>query len=117
MTSHDIEVEGLEILLESRMRTIKFRVLANLNERGKRCFLVKKIRNAVLQWKRWFLSIKTLILPRKRSFLVTKKWKCRFTVEKMVFISKNINFTSKTNFFTEKILEMPFYSGRDGFYQ
>ena len=33
MTSHDIEVEGLEILLESRMRTIKFRVLANLNER------------------------------------------------------------------------------------
>ena len=32
-------------------------------------------------------------------------------------ISKNINFTSKTNFSTEKILEMPFYSGKDGFYQ
>ena len=35
----------------------------------------------------------------------------------MVFISKNINFTSKTNFSTEKILEMQFYSGKDGFYQ
>ena len=35
----------------------------------------------------------------------------------MVFISKNINFTSKTIFSTEKILEMQLYSGKDGFYQ
>ena len=32
-------------------------------------FYRKNIRNAVLQWKRWYLSGKTKILSRKRGFL------------------------------------------------
>ena len=32
------------------------------------------------------------------------------------FISKNINFTSKTRFSIGKTLEMPFFSGKYGFY-
>ena len=35
----------------------------------------------------------------------------------MVFIMKNRNFTSKTMFSSFNKLEMPFYSGKDGFYQ
>ena len=77
----------------------------------------KNIRNAFLQWKRWCLSGKIEILPRKGTLLKKKYYKCRFTVENMVFISKNISFTSKTNFSTEEILEMQFYSLKDGFYQ
>ena len=34
----------------------------------------------------------------------------------MVFIRKNRNFTSKTRFSIAKTLEMPFYSGKYGFY-
>ena len=80
----------------------------------------KNIRNAVLQWKRWFLSGKTEILTRKRGFLVENSslhLKQYFIVQNSVFIRRNENFTSKTMFSREKILEMPFYSGKDGFYQ
>ena len=35
----------------------------------------------------------------------------------MVFIRKNRNFTSKTRFSRGKTLELPFYSGKAGFYQ
>ena len=40
------------------------------------------------QWKRWFLSV-----------------------------NKNINFTSKTKFSREMTLQIPFYTGKVGFYQ
>ena len=63
-------------------------------------FYRKNIINAILHCKRWLLSGKTEILPRKRCFLVTKILKCRFTVENMVFIMKTINFSSKRNFST-----------------
>ena len=88
--------------------------------------------NAVLQWRRWFLSGKTEILTRfscrklqftsiivlysgklsfyqkKRKFYVEndvfqrKFQECRFTVEKMVFIRKNRNSNTKTRFSCRK---------------
>ena len=67
-----------------------------------------------------FLSGKTEILTRKRGFLVENSslhLKQYFKVANSVFIRRNENFTSKTMFSREKILEMPFYSGKDGFYQ
>ena len=85
----------------------------------KRYFLEKNIRNAVLHWQRWFLSPKTEILTRKRGFLVensTLHLKQYFIVENSVFIRSIENFTSKTMFSREKILEMPFYTAKDGFY-
>ena len=42
-------------------------------------------------------SVKTLILPGKRTFLQKKYYKCCFTVVKMFFISKNINFAYRKN--------------------
>ena len=59
-------------------------------------------------------------LRRKRCFLEKFFQKCRFTVEKMVFIRKNRNFNTKTSFscrkqqFTSKIV---LYSGKLSFYQ
>ena len=47
---------------------------------------------------------KQKFLPRKRCFLVKKNYKCRFTLENMVIIRQNINFTSKTMFSSEKTL-------------
>ena len=49
-----------------------------------------------------FYQEKTEILSRKRGFLEKNLYKCRFTVEKMLFIMKNRNFISKTNFSKKK---------------
>ena len=117
-------------------------------------FQRKTFRNAVLQWKLWFLSAKTQILRRKRGFLVGESTfhlkivrysgkfgfypeKRKFYVENDVFLSKTAvyiyssTFWLKTQFlsgdtkilyvvndvFQRKILEMPIYSGKYGFYQ
>ena len=76
-------------------------------------FQRKFFRNAVLQWRRWFLSGQTEILTRKRGFLVENSslhLKQYFIVENSVFIRRNENFSSKTMFSRENFLGMPFYS-------
>ena len=94
-------------------------------------FQRKFFRNAVLQWRRWFLSGKTEILTRKRGFLVENSslhLKQYFIVENSVFIRRNENLTSKTMFsflvenrekqFQESVFIRKFYSGEAvGFYQ
>ena len=51
------------------------------------------IRNAVFQWKRWFLSGKTEIVTRKRGFF------CR----KQHFTSKIVLYSGKLRFYQEKL--------------
>ena len=83
----------------------------------KHTFLRKNITNAVLQWIKWFFISKNINFTSKTHFSKKNYYKCSFTVEKMVFIRKNRNFTLKTRFSIGKTLEMPFSSRKDGFYQ